>query len=445
MPTTRAQSRGQSRALPLDVHDSSDEDSDSDSSDTSSIDTLLRGGSKLLYDISQLSPSSVQRAKQAFTGQFAVDNCEEKSADGPEKYYAFEVSETIKAGVIRIGPPGSKWTRPSCSCGGPQACHHVFWLLDQVAGRFLPHHEESPYVLQKDGIVSSKDHPFDQISRLGLDVVAQELRSSFQRQHNSPTVATLTHRLHEVRDILATLAVAVALDHDHNIFDQLPSAFTAVDILVPIDLDTTLARTIIINDDVFQFLGRLISAKDRTTDLFSRLGEKAHAAITLLDQYAEVGQGANDNIPHDVTWCAATLVDVVTAIAHELDERAPLAAAARHEAAQVLVSILASVVNHKHDMGPRGSKAGRSLYQHLMVMKNGAAEGFSIIVDTLYGLADAAGPAIDDLEDILDEFDADEGSVAYERRLRRLYEQFKAAGSKRQGGNLAGSAAKRMK
>lgn len=446
MPTTRAQRRGNPQVHPPDVRGSPRDESDSDSSDASSLDTPLRGRSNLRYDIRQLSPPSIRRAKQAFNGQFTVDHCEEKSAGGRDKYYAFEVSETMKAGVIRVGPPGSKWTRPLCSCGEPQACRHVYWLLDEVAGHSLAHSEESLYVLQRDGYVPSNSHPFEQISSLGLELVAKQLQWSFQRTHPGGVSAPiLTHRLHEVRDILAALVAAVGRDHDHIMFDQLPAALTAVDILVPKDLDATLARTLINDDDVFQYLGHLVSAKDQTADLFRKLGEKAHAAIALVDESAEGSQGASDELPHDVTWCAAALVDVVTVITHELDERAPLAPAARREAAQALVSILVSVVNHNRDASSRGGKVERSLYHRLMVMSTGVAEDFSTIVDTLYGLADAAGPAIDVLEDILDTIKSNGGSVVYERKLRRLHDHFKAAGTKRQGGDLGGSAAKRMK
>ena len=149
MPVTRAQSRRMSMLL------------------------LTPGGPSMRRRVS--SPfRSRQRSNGAAAQDFQLRQCTEIHSPR-HNYFAFHlVSRHTRCGV-RIGPPGSPYERPTCSCRTFQetrwTCQHITWLTDRLRSADLQQDEECPR------------SPFEILSIFGLARVGAQLGWPVQLQH----------------------------------------------------------------------------------------------------------------------------------------------------------------------------------------------------------------------------------------------------------------------
>jgi hypothetical protein len=341
---------------------------------------------------------------------FALDHCRQHGTR-----YAFQISYAeVQRYSIRISTTDAG--TPTCSCNEEGTCRHVIWLLEQLSRTRTDAAEATPIT------------PYEQISSMGLDAVCDELHWELREGTDSDTEETrwqlkkdykaselgrqtrgmVRDRMRTVRDIMATLSTYVTDDFRPDIFDT-PDEISMDEPFVLGDLEATLARILIKDDDIFHQFSALVPRNTRASDYFRKMGSKAQHTCVLLDNYCEVGPAAGQ---HDVIWCAQTLVDIVNAISQNVAERQPLSSVSREEAAKSLVSILRMVVKDRnHDVyqnsqWPRRRPHGephidRNLYERLIGTQSRAnPAGGNFVIKALQDLPEAQR-FVDALEDIL--------------------------------------------
>lgn len=343
---------------------------------------------------------------------FALDHCRQHGTR-----YAFQISYAeVQRYSIRISTADA--ASPTCSCNDEPTCRHVIWLLEQLSRtRTEQSGEGSPVT------------PYEQISSMGLDTLCDELHWELREGTDSDTEETrwqlkkdysasevprqtrgmIKERMKTVRDIMATLSSQVTDDFRADIFES-PDEISMEDPYVLGDLEATLARMLINDDDIFHQFNVLLPRNVRATDYFRKMGLKAQHTFVLLDNYSAVGPTAAGQ-QCDVIWCAQELVDIVDAISKNVTERQPLNPAAREEAAKALVSILTTVVKDRnHDAyqntkwprpRPHGEpQINRNLYERLIGTKPRANPAGGFVLKALQDLPEAQ-PFVDDLEEVL--------------------------------------------
>jgi len=377
----------------------------------------------------------------AWSGRvFALDHCRQHGTR-----YAFQIAYAeVERYSIRISTTDSG--RPTCSCKEEGICRHIMWFLEQLSRT------------RAEGIESTVT-PYEQISTLGLENVCDELHWELREGTDSDTEepnwqlkkdysavevgrqtrGMIRERMNIVRDIMATLSPVATDDYRGDIFES-PDDISMENTFVKGDLEATVSRLLILDDEIFHQFKALVSRDARASDYFRKMASKAHNACQLLDEYCEVGPAAGQ---HDLIWCAQELVDIVSAIAANVAERQPLSPASREEAAKALVFILGMVVRERnHDVyqnstfqrrRPHGEpQIDRNLYQRLIgsTSRSNPAGG-NFVIKALQDLPEAQR-CVEDLEDILSIL----GTIgwgpapqAYRDKLGGIIAQLKGPGS----------------
>lgn len=447
MPTTRAQSTAVSQSG---QQQTSDDEFDSE--------TELSG---LEYDTRQLTPRSKQRFDDAHEGHFEVAQCGERTEDGlggAGSYYVFEVAETTRYS-IRIQEPGQKFGHLPCSpCNqDPGVCRHVFWLTDQIARHTLSDAEkENNLTLTNLGYPSRVPDPYQQISSIGIEKLAEEANWQITRMFEEDHDLNRRRRAAEIREIMAALSpFDVASDYRPDIFDELQEKETFEQSLVDRDLEATLARILMTKNDMFSYFRRLISTNHCASDFFLKMKQKAERTFEEMDHYFAVGASSDLAEPHDVAWCADQLTKIVASIRNQL-ENLTLRRDSKDKAAQALIYILGEVTNRdknsyagpvwQHSPQRRLPERERNLY-HRLINAPDRTTGSSFILSDLDPIdASAAHFSVTELEEIFDDMTA--APTAYKKKFRELINRWKSvagpSGQKRPG-EAAGSSPKRMK
>ena len=395
---------------------------------------------------------------------FSLDHCRQHGAR-----YAFQIADAeVKRCSIRITTTDPR--RPTCSCEEEGICRHILWLLGQLAGT------------SAEAVEVAEVGPYERISTLGLANICEKLHWELREGPESDSEETqwklkkdfaasdpgrqtrgiIKERIAIVRDILATLSPVGTDDYRKDIFES-PDDITLGDIFVPRDLEATLAKLLIIDDDIFHQFKSLVPRNARASDYFRKMSLKAQNTCLLLDKYCEVGPAGAAG-QYDLIWCAQTLVDIVDSISANVTERQPLNPSSREEAAKALISILRLVVKERnHDVyqnlkWPRRRVHGepqidRNLYQRLIGSTSKAnPAGGNFVIKALQDLPEAQS-FIEDLEEILGIL----GTIGWKApptyldKLTSLITNLKggtgpsASSSKRPAGSLDRKVNKRMK
>ncbi|EKD19180.1 SWIM zinc finger family protein [Drepanopeziza brunnea f. sp. 'multigermtubi' MB_m1] len=321
---------------------------------------------------------SEESEEEAETAQiFALDHCRQHGTR-----FAFQIAYAeVERYSIRLGTTESG--RSTCSCAGGGNCRHIQWFLNQLS-------RTGAYSM---GGGRTSVTPYDHISQIGLGNLCEDLQWELREGMDSDTEETqwqlkkvlsppkprrlvgglVKEKMDAVRDIMATFS---DVDTDHfreDIFDSSHDV-TMEPILVRRDLEATIARVLIMDDNIFRQFNTLISHNVRAAAYFEKMGIKAKNVLGLLDEYCEVGPVSGK---HDLIWSAQTLVDIVDEISMNVTIRQPLDVASRSEAAKSLVSILSMVVRERnHDCyqqstwprcRPHGEQSiDRNLYERLI-------------------------------------------------------------------------------
>jgi hypothetical protein len=348
----------------------------------------------------------------AWSGRvFALDHCRQHGTR-----YAFQIAYAeVERYSIRISTTDSG--NPTCSCREDGTCRHIVWLLEQISRTTGDTTEPT-----------TPSTPYEQISTRGLSNVCEELHWEFREGTDSDTEETkwqlkkdytaselgrqtrgmIKERMKVVRDIMATLSRDLPEDYRRDIFES-PDDVTMESTCVTGDLEATLSRLMILDDDLFHKFKDLVSRDTRATEFFRKMELKAQDSLDLLDKYCEVGP---DDGKYDVIWCAQTLIDIVNSISANVAERQPLSPASREEAAKALVSILRVVVKKRNVEAyqnitwqrrrPHGeAQMDRNLYQRLIGSSSRSnPAGGNFVIKALQELPEAQR-FVDELADIL--------------------------------------------
>lgn len=362
---------------------------------------------------------------------FALDHCRQHGS-----LYAFQIAYAeVEPISIRINTDGQTCSSDSCREDGD--CHHIAWLLDHLS-RAMP-----------DTLGANAISTYDQISNVGLENVCEELYWEVREGPDSDTEDTwqlkkvypisragrqtrgmIRERMNVVRDIMATLSPQITDDYRKDIFERLENISPK-----PVigDLEATLSRVLLVNDEIFHHFKTLISHNMRAKDYFRKALIKAQATCEALDKYCELGPVDGE---FDLIWCANELTSIVGSISVNIIQRQPLNSTSKHEAARALVGILSMVVrdrNHdclyawKRQRKHAEPSLDRNLYVRLIrtpLQTDAAGESF-----VLYALQDLpeAQPFIEELQAILERLGSTawDAPLAYREKLQKIIAQLK--------------------
>ncbi|RDW68518.1 hypothetical protein BP5796_09175 [Coleophoma crateriformis] len=381
---------------------------------------------------------------------FALAYCKEfRRDDEGGDFFAFQVVfADIQPYGVRIY---QNKPRPECPrCENPEDCPHIEWLMEQI-GR-----------TRRSGATGG---PYQHIDELGLRTICDELhwemrteddsdapstKWELKKRHRAPAKGIRTSRISQarktdVRNIMATLSPVTAQQYRADIFDE---DIIIYETLVPRDLEATICRLLLLDDDVYYQFKDLVPKDAQVLDFLHKMQAKAVESFQLLDRYIQSGP-IPGQVSHDVPWCANALIEVVNSVAALTFT--PISRAAKMETVRILTSILEEVVERNYDIYasitwtrrpiPHEKDIDRNLYKLLIgsSSRDNPAQG-DFVLGALHGVRDAAGGAIDDLDEIATKI----GSLgfgapaAYMNKLKGLIEQLKS------GSRLGIAAGKRL-
>ncbi|KAK4136769.1 hypothetical protein BT67DRAFT_374064 [Trichocladium antarcticum] len=375
-------SRDQSRMQPLhttgseQASDMSDwepgEDDDDEEIDVVSSPTGFR------YNISRLSPSTRQTVRALFSQkpaqeppQISLELCGVRhDPEGSGLFYAFQMHEVVPCSV-RIGARDSqRFPTPKCEC--PDAryrdakpCKHLIWLFDRISKQALFDHDPgSELTLTEFGYAEELGDPFDQISQIRLDLLADGLRCDTSNPDSDISLPTPA-RMKEARDMVAAVAGIQPWELD-NYRPDLESSYNGNTLIRRGDLGATLFSLILASHSLAEWVRSELNPSDAAVDPFRSMRQRVSRIIDELDAFSAMeedpaiaaayrSQGKSAEGPRDVSWAAAQIQHCVRRI-EKLVSRCstPLAEWARSSAARSLVGILKAVVGR------------RDLYEHLI-------------------------------------------------------------------------------
>ncbi|KAK4129312.1 hypothetical protein N657DRAFT_560704 [Parathielavia appendiculata] len=408
----RMQSGRRSSPVPGSEHssDASDWEAGEESEDEKGENTkLVSSPTGLKYNISRLSPRTRGVVKGLFNQassneppQITLELCgiREEDTEDDGLFYAFQMHEVVPCSV-RIGARDSgRFSEPRCEC--PDAkyrqmrpCKHLIWLFDRLSKHILLDHDpDTELTLTELGYAEELGDPFEQISQIRLDVLADSLRCDTS-EPDSDTVSPNPARVREAREMVA----AVAGIQPYELDDYRLELETSYDPNVLIrrgDLGATLFSLILASHSLAEWVRSELDPSDPAVNPFRKIQHRVDRIIQELNAYsgaqqdeeaAEVYQrrGKRAEGLRDASWACNQIEHCVTQIEKLISRGSnPLPEWARPSAARALVSILKVVIHN------------RELYRRLIGDNDG-----NFVYSALDMLADQT-QYIDALEEILD-------------------------------------------
>ena len=401
-PTTRSQGQGQSSEAGGPSRNPGGDDDSSDRADDDYDDGPVRSPTtNLSYGVENLDDDTEELVRELFrpppqeeTPQIVLEWC--GFSNDPD-VYAFQLHEVVPR-TIRIGSPTSRFPVPRCNCmedPGSRPCRHLVWLMDQLTKQTVPDHDPAAELeLDGRGFPRVLGSPYARITDFHVDVLADDLHCDFgpSLHHPEPN----PHRVREVREMLAALAGADDDDdvdgYRPDLFDVPPLLRTA-DIVARGELEYTLLRLLLSNNEFFALFLKLLAPRDKVRDPYRKLRQRADRVLRDLaaSSSPSAAPPPAGRPPKDVAWAAAHLRNVVTAI-QRLVERGsgagdgggnaatgPAEAWERASAARTLVWLLKTVcVDHARDAHAGATQDDRNLYQRLVGNASDAAGAFAV-------------------------------------------------------------------
>ncbi|KAJ5951993.1 uncharacterized protein N7479_010406 [Penicillium vulpinum] len=312
-----------------------EEESSDEQSESTSASVLAPSG--ITYDLSQLDSESEARALVGLSGCFDVVNCRSTPAG-----YAFQLLDRPQ---VHIGSESS-----TCTCSVFQdrpdgACQHIFWLVDQLHGCFLPTPQSTEVTLTPDGR-PDRLPPIEDLLKGKLKSVATQLK--WQCLGDEEDGMTRTEK---VRDIFSAFSKrTLPEDTRRDLTETIEQARTAEQCVVQGDFEATMFRLAVHDDAVFNSLCKAMPAGACAAIYFDKLQEQTCRLLNDFDRYCKTGELPADPVSPDF---GIEVNDVVTQLQRSVSRIAVnIAARAPHGsegAAEALVSLLESVVARNND------------------------------------------------------------------------------------------------
>jgi hypothetical protein len=364
---------------------------------------------------------------------FALDHCRQIGAK-----YAFQIAYAEVQNIsVRISAEDTDGLSVTCSCN-IDSCPHVKWLLEQLAR-------------SRTRDTGRDAGPYEHITAIGLSNICRKLgwewvetgvvaaENEYQllkKGMSTPMLGaqSLQEKIDTTCDILATFSPnKFADDLKSDIFGPNPERSVTTDVLAPHDLETTLARMLVGDDDLLCRFRSVVPRDIRASEYFRKMAERAEFTTVLLDDFSVAGRQHHD-VDHTVIWCADQLVNIVESIHQNVALRQPLSPECRGEAAGALIKILDLVVLKNQEVyqsldpsvrrkRPHGEpQTARNLYMCLIgVSREDNPAGGTFVLKALEDLPEAASH-VEKLEEILAKLDsiAWKAPQAYLSKLRGI-------------------------
>ncbi|KAI8961859.1 hypothetical protein F5Y11DRAFT_366294 [Daldinia sp. FL1419] len=433
-PVTRLQSR----KLRVKVEDSSSE-SDSERDFDIDDDGFMVSPSNLTYSLDLLDEETRDNVNKAIEvpPQFTLRGCQA----GDERCL-FLITEPVEY-TVRTGSEQSGYGTPSCTCQngerGESPCRHILWLFDQITSQVLGV-QRSPFLLTKYGYPAELGNPYNEISDFHLDMLADSLHCDIVGQSPDPS----PRRVRETREILAALNEIPTDEYRPDLFSD-PRKGRRV--IKRGDLEQTIFRMLLRNDDFFQYFLSSMRADELHSNQFRSLQQRADAALAGLRQYADNPALQSIAHPKDVKWCAAHLSRVtrqIHGVIHNTDR--PLSQWELRAAARAAVHVLNAILDWDQEIGPADlPRAERNLFYRLV-----GSEDRNFAVDILASIPpEVLGPWVDELTGVQRRILEKGAPVSYTARLSSLVSHLRSrwtAGTEGGGGGgESGRKSKRMR
>ncbi|KAK4191758.1 hypothetical protein QBC35DRAFT_374968 [Podospora australis] len=352
---------------------------------------VISSATGLSYDISALSQRTQEVVRGLFNQesthglpQISLELCGMKEEDSPDsdRFYAFQMHELVPCS-IRIGARNNKkYSIPRCECADARyrnlrPCKHLIWLFDRITKETLFDHDpESPLTLTEFGYSEELGDPFEQISRVRLDILAEDLHCGIF-DSDSDTMSSDRARVTQAREIVATLAGVPPWDFD-SYRPDLNASYGALSAIHPGDLEATLFSMILTSHSLAQWVRSGLEPFTPPVDPFRQIQQRVSKIISELDAYSSAlrdpsladsrhTHGKDIEGPRNVIWAATQIQHWVQRIEKLLSRGSnPLPEKARASAARSLVTILKSVANHNTESHPGPTADDRNLYMRLI-------------------------------------------------------------------------------
>jgi len=456
-PTTRSKSQKEAEGPLGEVQSSTEVDTESDSSLDDETPAVVRSPTKLSYKIDKLSPQAQSRVREAFKDppKLALQYCRLR-----DDVYAFQMTEMVPRS-IRIGSPGSNFPLPKCSCGkqdnGP--CKHLLWLLDQLTKQINYDNEPgASLTMRPEGYAEEFGDPHSNISHFHLDVVAEGLHCEVIHpgSDDEDEDDLEPNRVRESRELLAAVAGQEPESFRPDIFS---APMLGKNIIKRNDLECTIFRMLLDNDDFYHYFISQARPSDPVKDPFRKLEQRVDRVLRELDTYSATASATGSSSssptnknsptshgpegPRNVAWAAFHIQGAAKLIRATIFRRdRPLAAWERTSAARALVRILASVVERNRDAHPGPTILDRNLYARLIGNAND-----DFVIGTLLLLPDATAPFLQDLEVVSDGVGVNGAPALFVEKFGRLLARLKkpaVGGGEGAAGSVARSGSKRQ-
>jgi hypothetical protein len=408
-------------------------DDDDDETDIVSSPTGLK------YNISRLSPQTRQVVRGLFNQapaqeppQISLELCGIREGDPEEtgRFYAFQMHEVVPCSV-RIGARNSgRFSTPRCEC--PDArdrhvrpCKHLIWLFDKISKQALYDHDpDSELTLTEFGFPEELGDPFEQISQIRLDILADGLHCDMS-DPDSDTSPPNRARIREAREMVAAVAGFQPWETD-GFRPDLESTHNTATLIRRGDLEASLFSLMLASHSLAEWVRSQLSPLDAAVDPFRNIQQRV---ARIIDEYSLAVQAPGITAqdlrkekavegPRDVTWAATQIQNCVRKIEKLICRRSePLTGWARSSAAQSLVSILKAVVGN------------RPLYSRLV-----GSQDSGFVYSALEPLVDQS-QFVEELEGIMDTIGVYGAPPTYVANMRDLVTRMR--GHKTEGGSAA--------
>ncbi|KGO64765.1 Zinc finger, SWIM-type [Penicillium italicum] len=315
--------------------DDDEESSDEEQSESNSASVLATSG--ITYDLSQLDSESEARAVVGLTGHFDVVDCRSTPAG-----YDFQLSDRPQ---VHIGADSS-----TCTCAVFQdqpdaACQHIFWLVDQLHGCFLPTPQSTEVTLTPDGRPDRLPR-IEDLLKGNLISVATQLKWQYLREEEDGMTRT-----EKVRDIFSAFSNrTLPEDTRRDLTETTEQARTAEQCVVQGDFEATMFRLAVHDDGVFNSLCKAMPAGACAAIYFDKVQEQSRRLLDDFDRYCATGELPVNPVSPGL---GVEVDDVVTQLQRSVSRiEVNIAARAPHGsegAAEALVSLLELVVARNND------------------------------------------------------------------------------------------------
>ncbi|PYI10587.1 hypothetical protein BO78DRAFT_335231 [Aspergillus sclerotiicarbonarius CBS 121057] len=346
MPTTRSQAE---REPPADDSDSSElleSGSEESNAEGDSAISSIRGKSGITYDLAKLDPDSEARALVGLTSQFNVASC-----CATPTGFDFQLTEHPQ---VHIGSDGYTCTCSTFLARPSVVCQHIFWLLDQLHGCFIPQSPPSDIALSSDGRLPK----FGRVEHLldgKLEIIADQLSWQYVRSEAEGGMG----RQEMVRDILSAFStVILPEDFRLDLLDDPGQSRTPEQCVVQGDFEATMFRLAVHDDGVYSSLCKAMPIGACAVIYFDKVHHRLRTLLADFDRYCLTGQAPKAAASMDVETVIKEIRRNVSRVQENIITRAPHG---MEGAAKALVTLLEDICSRNRD-ALEGNEWGRATF-----------------------------------------------------------------------------------